>query len=54
MPVDVENIQEIRPRLLGEFHVEEFIPRTEAIARAYDLGRKLHAGQKRLSGEPYF
>lgn len=54
MLVDVENIQEIRPRLLGEFHVEEFIPRTEAIARAYDLGRKLHAGQKRLSGEPYF
>jgi len=52
--VEVENIQEIRPRLLGEFHVDNFIPRTEAIARAYEWGKKIHAGQTRLSGEPYF
>jgi len=52
--VEVENIQEIRPKLLGEFHVENFIPRTEAIARAYEWGKKIHAGQTRLSGEPYF
>jgi guanosine-3',5'-bis(diphosphate) 3'-pyrophosphohydrolase len=52
--VEVENIKEIRPSLLGEFHVDNFIPRTEAIARAYDWGKKIHAGQTRLSGEPYF
>ena len=52
--VDVEKIQEIRPKLLGEFHVDAFIPRTEAIARAYEWGSEIHSGQKRLSGEPYF
>jgi len=52
--VEVEEIREIRPRLLGEFDVGHFVPRTEAIERAYTWGKKLHAGQKRLSGEPYF
>jgi len=52
--VEVEEIREIRPRLLGEFDVGLFIPRTEAIQRAYEWGKKIHAGQKRLSGEPYF
>ncbi len=52
--VEVENIHEIRPKLLGEFHIEEFTPRTEAIARAYDWGKQIHKGQQRLSGEPYF
>ena len=52
--VEIEQIHEIRPKLLGEFHVEVFEPRTEAIARAYTWGKELHAGQQRLSGEPYF
>ena len=52
--VEIENITEIRPRVLGEFHVEEFEPRTEAIARAFEWGKQVHAGQTRLSGEPYF
>lgn len=52
--VEVENIFEIRPRLLGEFHVERFVARTEAIEHAYQIGKQLHSGQKRLSGEPYF
>ena len=52
--VEVENIHEIRPRITDEFQVSEFVPRTEAIARAYEWGKKVHAGQLRLSGEPYF
>ncbi len=51
---EIENIIEIRPRLLGEFHVEKFVPRTEAIARAFEWGKIVHEGQLRLSGEPYF
>ena len=52
--VEIENITEIRPRVLGEFHVEQFVPRTEAIARAWEWGKQVHGGQLRLSGEPYF
>ena len=47
-------IHEIRPRLTGEFDITGFTPRTPAIAEAYRWGQELHAGQKRLSGEPYF
>jgi GTP diphosphokinase / guanosine-3',5'-bis(diphosphate) 3'-diphosphatase len=47
-------IQEIRPTLANEFEPGPFIARTEAIAEAYRWGQELHAGQKRLSGEPYF
>lgn len=52
--VHVENISEIRPLITDEFHVGKFIPRTESIQRAYDWGKQVHAGQVRLSGEPYF
>ena len=52
--VEVETINEIRPKLLGEFQVDCFTPRTEAIARAYEWGKQIHGGQTRLSGEPYF
>jgi (p)ppGpp synthase/HD superfamily hydrolase len=48
------NISEIRPLITDEFHVGPFVPRTESIQRAYDWGKQVHAGQKRLSGEPYF
>jgi (p)ppGpp synthase/HD superfamily hydrolase len=48
------NISEIRPLITDEFHVGPFVPRTESIQRAYDWGKHVHAGQKRLSGEPYF
>ena len=40
--------------LVKEFKLDEFIPRTPAIAHAYEWGSKIHAGQKRLTGEPYF
>lgn len=53
--VEVELVQEIRPVLTDEFHIQgHFTPRTPAIAAAYELGQQLHAGQTRLSGEPYF
>jgi (p)ppGpp synthase/HD superfamily hydrolase len=48
------NISEIRPLITDEFHVGPFVPRTDSIQRAYDWGKQVHAGQKRLSGEPYF
>ncbi|NLG99746.1 MAG: HD domain-containing protein [Chloroflexi bacterium] len=54
MAVRIEKVEEIRPRLANEFEPGEFIPRTPAIAEAYEWGKELHAGQKRLSGEPYF
>jgi GTP diphosphokinase / guanosine-3',5'-bis(diphosphate) 3'-diphosphatase len=44
----------IRPSMQPEFEISPFIPRTPAIAEAYEWGKQLHAGQKRLSGEPYF
>jgi GTP pyrophosphokinase/guanosine-3',5'-bis(diphosphate) 3'-pyrophosphohydrolase len=36
--------------------VQIYNPKTDAdlIARAYDYGQKMHEGQKRHSGEPYF
>jgi (p)ppGpp synthase/HD superfamily hydrolase len=53
--VEVEYVQEIRPRISDEFSSSGgFTARTPAIAKAYTLGEKLHKGQLRLSGEPYF
>ncbi len=52
--VRIKPIQEVRPRLTGEFSPGEFVPRNEAIAEAYRWGKELHKGQLRLSGEPYF
>lgn len=52
--VEIETINEIRPRLTGDFEVGEFVARTEAIARAWEWGKKVHGNQLRLSGEPYF
>ena len=53
--VEVEFVHEIRPRMVDEFNIEgDFVPRTPAIARAYELGKELHKGQVRMSGEPYF
>ena len=52
--VVVKQITEIRPLISAEFDPGKFQPRTEAIARAYRMGRELHAGQLRMSGEPYF
>ncbi|MEW6180859.1 MAG: HD domain-containing protein [Chloroflexota bacterium] len=52
--VTVKHVHEIRPRLDNEFNPGTFVPRTPAIAEAYRWGKELHAGQMRLSGEPYF
>jgi GTP diphosphokinase / guanosine-3',5'-bis(diphosphate) 3'-diphosphatase len=53
--VEVEFVHEIRPQILDEFHFSgDFQPRTPEIARAYELGKQIHKGQLRLSGEPYF
>ena len=53
--VEVEFVHEIRPKILDEFSFTgQFQPRTPEIARAYALGKELHKGQVRLSGEPYF
>jgi (p)ppGpp synthase/HD superfamily hydrolase len=52
--VKVQWVYEIRPKLTDEFAVGPFVPRTEAMAKAYRWGQQLHGGQKRLSGEPYF
>lgn len=53
--VKICEVNEIRPKLQSEFDVGgEFKPRTAHIAEAYRWGQKLHAGQKRMSGEPYF
>ncbi len=53
--VEVEFVREIRPQIVDDFNIKgEFQPRTPAIAKAYELGKKLHKGQLRLSGEPYF
>ncbi|MDD2522007.1 MAG: HD domain-containing protein [Anaerolineaceae bacterium] len=52
--VQIMNVSEIRPLITDEFVVGPFQPRTEAIQRAYDWGKQVHAGQTRLSGEPYF
>ncbi len=50
----IKHVQEIRPRLDDEFNPGPFHPRTQAIAEAYRWGKELHAGQLRMSGEPYF
>ncbi len=52
--VKIKTVHEIRPKLEDEFHPGEFTPRTPAIAETYRWGKELHAGQSRLSGEPYF
>ncbi|MDY6846923.1 MAG: HD domain-containing protein [Chloroflexota bacterium] len=53
--VEVEFVHEIRPKIVDEFNMSgAFVPRTPAIAEAYHLGKRLHKGQLRLSGEPYF
>lgn len=52
--VQIESIHEIRPRLAEEFDPGQFIPRTPAIEKAYRWGQEVHAGQLRMSGEPYF
>lgn len=52
--VSVKKITETRPRISSEFDMGEFQPRTEAIAKAYRIGQEMHAGQQRMSGEPYF
>lgn len=54
MAVSIEKVQEIRPRLSSEFEPGAFVPRTKAIADAYQWGKIVHAGQTRMSGEPYF
>ncbi len=53
--VNVEFVREIRPRIVDDFDIKgAFVPRTPAIEKAYALGKRLHKGQLRLSGEPYF
>ena len=52
--VKVEYVNIIRPKLADEFDPGAFSARTPAIAEAYAWGKELHAGQTRLSGEPYF
>lgn len=54
MPVRVQQIHEIRPRLSDEFDPGPFAARTPEIAEAYRWGKALHGDQVRLSGEPYF
>lgn len=52
--VTIEKVSNIRPSIAGEFQTHDFVARTETIAAAYAWGKELHAGHKRLSGEPYF
>jgi (p)ppGpp synthase/HD superfamily hydrolase len=52
--ITVHKIIETRPDLTSEFEPGHFEARTENIARAYAWGQQVHAGQKRMSGEPYF
>ena len=52
--VTIADVNEIRPRMGNEFNVSNFVPRTPDIQKAWDWGQKVHAGQLRLSGEPYF
>lgn len=52
--VNIQQIEKVRPALMDEIRLAEFRPRTENIARAYALGKDLHAGHMRLSGEPFF
>lgn len=52
--IKIETVQMIRPNLADEFSPGKFIPHSEAMQKAYQWGKELHSGQKRLSGEPYF
>jgi len=52
--VTINYVHEIRPKLTAEFHMQPFAPRPDAMAEAYTWGQQIHAGQKRMSGEPYF
>ena len=52
--VKVEYVDILRPQLADAFDPGAFSARTPAIADAYQWGKALHAGQTRLSGEPYF
>lgn len=52
--VRIQKVETIRPNLLDEMNIKPFKARTEAIAEAYRLGKQIHAGQTRLSGEPFF
>ncbi|MBN2047242.1 MAG: HD domain-containing protein [Anaerolineaceae bacterium] len=53
--VKVNYIQgNVRKYPSDEYNFDEFTIRTENIRRAYVWGSKLHQGQTRLSGEPYF
>lgn len=53
--VEVEFVREIRPQIVDDFDIKgSFKPRTPDIAKAYELGKQLHKGQLRMSGEPYF
>ena len=52
--VSIDWIKELRPKTIGVFDDNQFIKRTPAIEQAFEWGKELHAGHKRLSGEPYF
>jgi (p)ppGpp synthase/HD superfamily hydrolase len=54
MSVKINRVVELRPRMDEEFNPGPFKARTPAIEEAYQWGKSLHAGQLRLSGEPYF
>jgi (p)ppGpp synthase/HD superfamily hydrolase len=45
-----ENVGEIINLVQGKINKEE----EELLYKAYDFAKKAHAGQKRMSGEPYF
>ncbi len=52
--VTIANVSELRPRMDNELDACNFVPRTPNIQKAWDWGKNAHAGQLRLSGEPYF
>ncbi len=52
--VTIAEVKEIRPQMGDEFSVCDFVPHTANIQKAWDWGKSVHAGQLRLSGEPYF
>jgi len=52
--VSYVKVQEVRPKIVTAFSPLPFEARTSAIYQAYEWGKELHAGQMRLSGEPYF
>ena len=52
--VTIADVNEIRPRMGNEINASAFVPHTANIQKAWDWGKNAHAGQLRLSGEPYF